>query len=79
MRKQPYEIKRNPTTGERFVRILSNGLMIPASVAGMCSGPDKWLSEIECKCRTCGELFPLRELGETGQWCEPCSLVGIED
>jgi hypothetical protein len=24
-------------------------------------------------------MFPLRELGETGQWCETCACVGIED
>lgn len=78
MKIQAYEIKRHPKTGERFVR-LANGRMIPAAIAGMCAGPDKWLSEIRCKCRTCGELFPLRELGETGQWCETCSFVGIED
>jgi len=78
MKIQSFEIKRNPKTGERFVR-LSNGRMIPAGIAGMCTGPDKWLSEIRCKCRTCGEMFPLRELGETGQWCETCACVGIED
>ena len=72
-----YSIKRSET-GERFVA-LSDGRVIPAGIAGMCAGRDKWISHIKCKCRTCGEMFPLRELGETGQWCEPCSYADIND
>lgn len=78
MKIQPYQMRRNPKTGERFVR-LDDGRMIPAGIARLCTGPNRWLSEIQCKCRTCGEMFPLRELGETGQWCETCACVGIED
>ena len=74
---QKYSIKRN-SAGERFVA-LSDGRMIPAAIAGICAGRDKWISQIQCKCRTCGELFSLRELGETGQWCEPCSSADIND
>ena len=76
MKIQAYKIIRSET-GERFVR-LANGSTIPAGIAGMGAGPDKWLSEIKCKCRDCDQLFTLRELGETGQWCETCASVGIE-
>jgi len=77
MRKQPYKIIRSATTGERFVR-LANGSIIPAGIAGMAAGPDRWLSEIQCKCRDCDGLFALRDLGETGERCETCADVGIE-
>jgi len=68
--KQAYKIVRN-LNGDRAVR-LANGTTIPAGIARLCVGPDKWLAEITCKCRDCGETFPLRDLGETGQWCEIC-------
>ena len=75
--KQAYKIVRN-SNGDRAVR-LANGATIPAGIAGLCTGKDKWLSEITCKCRVCGGLFALRELGETGQWCESCREEGITD
>ena len=73
-----YSIMRHKTTHERFV-CLSDGRVIPAAIAGMAAGRDRWLSEIKCKCQTCGESFPLRELGETGQWCEACASADIQD
>jgi len=75
--KQSYKIVQN-SDGERYVK-LANGDIIPAGIAGLCAGRDKWLAEIECKCRDCGVLFPLKYLGETGQWCETCATVGIAD
>lgn len=72
-----YTIKRN-STGDRFV-YTSDGRRIPADIAGLCVGRDKWLSEIKCKCRDCGELFPLRELQGNGQWCETCATADIND
>lgn len=78
MEKQHYKIYRNKDTGERFVRLL-NGCVIPAAIAGMAAGPDKWLSEIQVNCVTCAKLFTLRELGETGQWCETCAAIDIQD
>lgn len=74
---QSYKIVKDPS-GARFVK-LASGDVIPAGIAGLAAGPDKWLSEIKCKCRDCGELFPLSELGESGQWCEECATAGIED
>jgi hypothetical protein len=73
--KQAYKIVRN-SNGDRAVR-LDNGKIIPAGIAGLCVGADRWLSEITCKCRDCGEIFSLRELGEVGQWCESCSVAEI--
>jgi len=77
MKKQAYKIIRSATTGERFIR-LQNGFTLPAATAGMCAGPDKWLSEIQCYCVDCGSLQALRDLGETGERCEICASVGIE-
>jgi len=77
MKIQAYKITRSES-GARFVR-LANGSVIPAGIAGLAAGPDKWLSEIKCKCRDCKGLFTLRELGDSGQWCETCAAVGIED
>jgi len=79
MEKQHYKIYRDKDTGERFVCLL-NGCIIPA-------GPDRWLSEIQLSCVTCAksftlrelESFTLRELGETGQWCETCAAIDIQD
>ena len=73
--KQAYKIVRN-SNGERYVKLI-NGEIIPAGIAGLCAGADKWLSEITCKCRDCGLIFPLRDLGETGQWCESCAVAEI--
>jgi hypothetical protein len=77
MKIQAYKVIRSEKTGARFVR-LANGLTIPAATAGMCAGPDRWLSQIQCPCVDCGNLFTLRELGETGERCEICASVGIE-
>jgi Zn finger protein HypA/HybF involved in hydrogenase expression len=73
---QSYKIKRD-ASGARFV-FLASGSIIPADLASIAAGPDRWLSEIKCKCRDCGELFPLRELNGGGQWCEECQTAGIE-
>jgi hypothetical protein len=64
--------------GERAVK-LQSGQIIPADIAGLATGRDKWLSEIRCKCRDCGELFPLSMLHGGGQWCEECQCAGVED
>lgn len=74
--KQAYSIKKSQS-GDRFV-FLADGGIIPADIAGLAHGPDKWLSEIRCKCRDCGGLFPLSELNGNGQWCEPCQTADIE-
>ncbi len=76
MKKQAYTIKQDKS-GSRFV-VLSNGNVIPADIAALTAGADKWLSEIECKCRDCGAQFPLRELVGAGQWCEDCAGAEIE-
>jgi len=73
---KPYKIRRNDA-GERFVLIGSE--LIPADIAGLCAGKDFWISQIKCKCRRCGELFPLRELAGGGQWCEPCQTADMEE
>lgn len=72
-----YTILRNPE-GERAVK-LANGQIIPADIAGLCAGKDAWISQIKCKCRDCGEPFPLRELQGNGRWCEPCQTKDIEE
>jgi hypothetical protein len=78
MKKQAFKIIRSATTGERFVR-LQNGVTLPAATAGMCAGPDKWLSEIQCACVDCGRIQSLRQLCGSGERCETCMSVGIED
>ena len=70
-----YKIMR-AANGDRAVKVGSQ--MIPADIAGLCAGPDRWLSEIRCKCRTCKGEFPLRELHGGGQWCEQCQTAGME-
>jgi hypothetical protein len=70
-----YEIEE--INRQRFVK-LPDGTRIPADIAGLASGKDKWLSEIKCRCRDCGELFPLRELQGGGQWCEPCQEKEVD-
>jgi hypothetical protein len=72
-----YTIRKNDA-GERFV-CLTSGQMIPADIAGLCAGKDAWLSQIQCKCRDCGERFPLSMLQGNGQWCEECQTKDIED
>lgn len=72
----PYSIRR-AADGERFVLI--GRQLIPADIAGLCTGPDLWISQIECKCRGCGEKFPLRKLAGGGQWCEPCQTADMEE
>lgn len=72
-----YSIVKN-SSGERAIK-LANGNIIPADIAGLVVGKDKWMSEIQCKCRDCGEAFPLKELQGGGQWCEDCQTAGIED
>lgn len=71
-----YSIKRL-ASGERIV-CLSSGQQIHADIAGLCAGPDRWLSEIRCKCRECRQEFPLRELNSGGQWCEACQTADID-
>jgi hypothetical protein len=73
-----YTILKNKE-GERFVKLNPSGQVIPADIAGLCAGPDAWLSEIKCKCRDCGGLFTLRELQGNGRWCEPCQEASIEE
>jgi len=63
--------------GERAVK-LSTGQVIPADIAGLCVGKDLWLSQIECKCRDCGERFPLSMLQGGGQWCEECQTKDLD-
>jgi len=73
---QPFTV-RKMTTGERVI-VLDSGSTIPADIAGLCTGRDLWLSQIECKCRDCGEKFPLSRLNGGGQWCDECQTKGIE-
>jgi len=72
-----YKIFKNQT-GDRFIKF-ENGTSIPADIAKLCVGADKWLSEIKAKCRDCGELFPFRDLNGGGQWCEPCQYADIDE
>jgi hypothetical protein len=73
---QTYSIKRN-ASGDRFV-CLASGHKIPAGVAKLAAGRDAWLSEITCKCRDCGERFPLRKLNGEGQWCDDCQFADVD-
>lgn len=70
-----YKIVRN-AAGERFLK-LSNGGIIPAGIARMAAGKDAWMSRVECKCRDCGESFALRDLNDTGEYCETCIDASI--
>lgn len=65
--------------GTRIVQITATGAKIPADIAGLCTGKDRWLSEIVCKCRDCKQPFPLRQLQGGGQWCEECQAASITD
>lgn len=76
MSMKQYKILKNEH-GDRFVQV--GGQIIPADIAGLAVGKDKWLSQIKCKCRDCGELFTLSQLRGNGQWCEECQTAGIED
>lgn len=76
MNMKTYKIMRD-AHGGRFVK-LSSGQVIPADIAGLAAGKDAWLSEIRCKCRDCGEVFPLRELNGGGQWCDECQLADVD-
>ena len=73
---KPYKITKNQY-GERFVVI--GRQIIPADIAGLCAGKDHWISQIQCKCRDCGQLFAFRDLQGNGQWCEPCATADIEE
>lgn len=75
--RQTYSIKRT-ATGDRFVH-LASGQLIPADIASLADGGDRWLSDITCKCRDCGDRFPLRELHGMGQWCEDCQTSDVDD
>jgi hypothetical protein len=65
--------------GQRFLKIVKTGQIIPADIAGLGAGKDYWMSQVQCKCRDCKQSFPLRELNGGGQWCEECQAAGIED
>ncbi len=70
----------NAPSGERVVCYGENlQNEIPADIAGLCRGRDKWLSEIKCACRDCKKEFPLSELHGGGQWCEECQTAGMEE
>ncbi len=71
-----YKIVRN-ATGERFLK-LANGGIIPAGIARMAVGKDAWMSRVECKCRDCGGSFALRDLNDTGEYCEACVTAEVE-
>jgi len=77
MTKQAFKILKS-ATGDRAVK-LQDGTVIPADIAGLAAGADKWLSEIVCKCRDCGKPFPLSQLHGGGQWCEPCQEASVVD
>lgn len=64
--------------GYRFVK-LATGQTIPAEIAGLAAGKDRWLSEIVCKCRDCKQPFMLRDLQGGGQWCNECQTKGMEE
>lgn len=72
-----YMIVRD-NTGERFVKT-PDGLVIPADIAALFVDDNDWMREIKCKCRDCGQLFPLKDLEGGGQWCEPCATKDIMD
>jgi hypothetical protein len=63
--------------GFRFVK-LSDGRLIPADIAALAAGKDRWISEIKVKCRDCKKQFPISVLHCGGQYCEPCAEKGIE-
>ena len=71
-----YKIFRN-ASGERTIRFADGG-RVPADIAKLCAGKDRWISQIKAKCRDCGELFPFRDLNGGGQWCEPCQFADID-
>ena len=73
---QAYVVMKNKA-GERFLK-LSSGTVIPAAIARIAAGKDAWMRDVRCKCRDCGERFPLRELNDTGEYCEECVTRGIE-
>ena len=73
--KNQTKIVRN-ATGARFVQLL-DGSIIPAGIAALCSGKDKWMSELTCKCRTCKGTFALNQLSEDGQFCQECQFVEV--
>ena len=72
-----YTIVKSPS-GDRAVK-LANGNLIPCDIAALATGKDKWLSEIQCKCRDCGDRFPLSQLQGNGQWCDACQDASIEN
>lgn len=70
-----YRIMRS-VTGERAV--VFGTKTVPADIAGLATGKDAWLANIECKCRDCKRSFPLRLLQGGGQWCEECQAASID-
>jgi hypothetical protein len=72
-----YKIVRN-AAGERFLK-LANGGVIPAGIARLAAGKDAWMSLVTCKCRDCGESFALRDLNDTGEYCEPCQVADMAE
>lgn len=70
-----YKIMRD-AEGNRAVKI--GNRVIPADIAGLCTGKDAWIAQIECKCRDCKRSFPLRLLQGGGQWCEECQTASID-
>lgn len=76
MENKNYKVVRI-ASGERFIK-MDSGVVIPADIAGLAVGKDKWMSEVRCRCRDCNEFFPLSQLHGGGQWCEECQTADIE-
>jgi hypothetical protein len=72
-----YQIVKN-SSGERAIKFGPNFRnIVTADIAGLCTGKDKWLSEIKCKCRDCKQEYPLSQLQGGGQWCQDCQDASI--
>jgi len=75
---QEYKICENKE-GERFVVLIGTREIIPCDMAGLMAGKDKWISEIFCECRECGDEHPIRGMYANGQYCGMCSINHQEE
>ena len=67
-------VHKAKSTGERILKVLrpnNKAYLIPADIARLCGGKDKWLSEVVVVCRDCKTKFKLTD-SDSPLYCPDC-------
>ena len=52
--------------------VFDNKHKVPAEIAGLADGGDKWISQIELMCKSCNTPHIVKNMFMGGQFCETC-------